>query len=450
MQALAQVLLDWGWNLSGSDRTPQRDQVLRTGRMPLFAGHAPENLPDAADILIYSRATEPANVERREALQRNLPQCSYAQMLGSLMRSRRGIAVAGTHGKSTTTAMLGEILLAAGLDPSVVCGAPASPGTAGSRGGKGEWLVAEACEYRQSFLELSPQVLTLLNIEPDHFDCFPERQLLDQAFARLIGSLPPDGSLVANIDAPGVRDIVQTASLPKNVATISTERPARWQAGDIQETTPGFFQFSLLREGKHLAALELSVPGRHQVNNALAAAATALECGVPVAAVRAGLANFRGLERRLEFRGTLGSQGAANPLWDDYAHHPSEIQAARETLRRVHPERRLIGVFQPHQISRTRFLLDGFAESLQNFDVVLLADVYAAREPESSSASLLLELGRRIRRRGGQVSLVTHPRRIGQQIQSLTKPGDVVVTMGAGDLRWVSDELVGRFRKHCA
>ncbi len=453
MQALAQVLLDWGWNLSGSDRTPQHDRVLRPHDLPLFAGHDGEHIPQDADILIYSRATEASNVERREARQRGLAQCSYAAMLGSLMQHHQGVAIAGTHGKSTSTAMLGEILLAAGLDPSVVCGAHPAGGTTASRGGAGRLFVTEACEYRESFLELAPQFLTLLNIEADHFDCFPQRRLLDQAFVRCVEALPDHGCLLAQLDSPGVRRVLAQAHCAARVVTLGMQQPADWQALEIAEydssDAPGYFRFALVHQGTVVTEIKLQVPGQHQVSNALAAAATALECGASVQAVKLGLGCFSGLRRRLECR-SAGLSDARNHIWDDYAHHPSEIRAAAETLRRVHPGRRLLAVFQPHQISRTRSLLDGFAESLQNFDMVLLTDVYAAREPDASSAGLLLELGRRIRRLTGQVRLVMHPREIGTQIEALTRPGDVVVTMGAGDLRWVSDELVGRFRKHCA
>jgi UDP-N-acetylmuramate--alanine ligase len=451
MRALAEVLLGWGWQLSGSDLAIAPVRGLAREGVRLHEGHSAAHLPPQADLLIYSAAVPPSNPELRRAAQLAIPAYSYFEMLGRLVSGRHTLAVAGTHGKSTVTAMAAEIFVRAGRDPTVFCGAAALGRSSGGRAGKGELMLIEACEYQANFLHLRPRHAVILGIEPDHFDCYPSPAELEEAFARFAGLVPADGLLLARHNCPTSRRIA--AELACRVETFGIDGRADWSARKLSGRRARY-SFEICSHRRPLCRVSLPFPGRHNVVNALAAAALAWENGVSAERIAWALGRFRGLQRRLELLGTW--RGVV--LVDDYAHHPTEVVATLGTLRRMFPGRRLWCVFQPHQVSRTARLLDELAESLQNADRVLVAEIFRAREgPPRHGEVTAADLAQRIREvsavppasRGVAVEVpeVHAAEDITRLLETRLAPGDVLVTMGAGDIRRICDGLIDRFRE---
>ena len=463
MRALADVLLGWGWRLSGSDLNIAPVQSLAAAGVRLFQGHDAGNLPDGADEVVYSDAVPVDNPERRRAAERDIPASSYFQMLGRLGNGRRTVAVAGTHGKSTVTAMAAHLLVAAARDPTVVCGATPLGATSGGRAGGSRivcgagvppalcsrdgrttkhevtperpLMLVEACEYRANFLHLRPEQAAILGIELDHFDCYDSLEQLEGAFRRFAASLPAGGLLVARHDCPSTRRV--TPGVPCRVETFGFSPDADWSARiAVPYFGTGFgnqgqFSFKIRRFGEPLCDVRLHVPGEHNVLNALAAAAIAYENGVTGDQISAGLGSFPGLHRRLEMLGTW--RGAT--LIDDYAHHPTEVAAALQAVRQMFPHARVWCVFQPHQASRTQRLLEELAASLQNADKVLVAEIFRAREgdPRPGEATAA-DLARRAAGLGVEVLPGHTAEEIIRTLETQLAPGDVLVTLGAGDV----------------
>lgn len=444
MQALASVMLDQRWRLTGSDRTAHVPEWLARRGVLVYSGHDPAHVSPQTSLLIHSDAISADNVERRRAAELGIEQKSYPQVLGEWMADRVGVAVAGTHGKSTTVAMLGFILERAGLDPTVIGGGALLEADAGGRAGQGNLLVAEACEYRSNFLRLSPRLAAILNVEHDHFDCFPTLADVEAAYRAFAQRVDSAGLLLVQAGCP--RALACAGAARCRLVTFGLGAGAEWRGSGLRHAR-GRYSFSILHQGQDLGRITLRVPGRHNVSNALAAAALAAELGVGMRDILEALAGFRGLRRRLEF---LGSWDGVD-FWDDYAHHPTEVRAALHAVRRVYPGRRLWCIFQPHQESRTRCLLDEFAASLHNVDVLVLADVFRAREPAAvSSPDASRDLAARARQRGVHVLGIHRWNDITDAVHAGLAPGDVVVSMGAGDVGKVCHELVGRLRKHRA
>jgi UDP-N-acetylmuramate--alanine ligase len=457
MRALADVLLGWGWRLSGSDLVIDPVRHLAGCGVLLHQGHAAAHLPPCADLLVYSDAVPPDNPERRRAAELGIPCCSYFEMLGRLVSGRHILAIAGTHGKSTCTAMAGEVFVRAGRDPTVFCGATPLGRSSGGRAGRNGLVLVEACEYRGNFLHLRPRHAVILGIEPDHFDCYGSPEQLEEGFARFAGLLPADGLLLVRHDCPTSQRIA--ARLACRVETFGIDSRADWSARRLC-VRRGRYRFEIHHAGRDLCQVSLRLPGRHNVLGALAAAALARENGVSADRIALALGGFRGLHRRLEFLGTW--RGVL--LVDDYAHHPTEVAATLGTLRQMFPGRRLWCVFQPHQVSRTQRLLDELAESLQNADRVLVAEIFRAREgPPRDGEVTAADLSRRVRQiatalpdqpsvgaRRGPPPVVPEAhaaQQILQLLQTRLAPGDVLVTMGAGDIRRICDGLIDRFRE---
>ncbi len=447
MRALANVLLGWGWTVSGSDLDVSSVEHFAAAGANLFRGHSPDNLPPDAELVVYSDAVPADNPELLRAAERGIPTLSYFQMLGQLGHGRNLLAVAGTHGKSTVTAMTAHLLVRAGLDPTVVCGATPLGAASGGRAGLGERMLVEACEYRANFLYLHPRQAVILGIEPDHFDCYASLDELEAAFARFAASLPADGRLLARHECPSTRRAAAQARC--RVETFGLSPDADWSARDIKPlplVAPGTstrcgatdgrgfmgrFQFEIFRRGRRFCEVQLQTPGRHNVVNALAAAALASANGVSAEQIAAGLGEFPGLHRRMELLGQR--RGVA--LLDDYAHHPTEVRAALAAAREMFPGRRLWCVFQPHQASRTARLLDELAESLQNADKVLVAEIYWAREDHTSAVGVTsADLARQAAAGGVEVLPGRSDREIAETLETQLAPGDVLITLGAGDV----------------
>jgi UDP-N-acetylmuramate--alanine ligase len=451
MRALAEVLLGWGWQLSGSDLAVEPVRNLARGGVRLHPGHAAGHLCPATDLLVYSDAVPADNPERRRAAELGIPALSYFEMLGRLTTGKHTLAVAGTHGKSSCTALAAQVLVGAGRDPTVFCGAAALGQSSGGRVGRSGLVLVEACEYRANFLHLRPQHAVILGIEPDHFDCYNSPEELAGAFAEFAHRLPPDGLLLARYDCPTTSQI--TAGLACRVETFGVDGRAAWSARGLSARR-GRYTFEVCHHGRRLCEVKLLLPGRHNVLNALAAAALAWENGASADQIARGLGRLRGLSRRLEVHGCW--RGIS--LVDDYAHHPTEVTATLRTVRRMFPGRPIRCVFQPHQVSRTARLLDELAESLQNADSVWVAEIFRAREgPPKDGEVTAADLARRVCQLSATACRNPRPvldvpevhavEEIAQLLQTRLAPGDVLVTMGAGDIRRIYDGLIDRFRE---
>lgn len=414
MQSLAEVLVGEGWTVSASDIV-EPPRWLWTAGVRVFQGHAAEHLAPGTDLLIHSEMIGPENNERRGATELGVRQISYSHMLGELMTGRIGLAVAGTHGKSTTTAMAAEILLAAGLDATVLGGGTPLAANSGGRRGRGRHFLAEVDENRWGFLRLSAHIAVILGIDADHVDGFASIEELEAGFTEFARRLPSNGVLVVNSDCPVTRRVAEKARC--RVVTFGLEPRAEWHAQWLHGEG-GRYRFELAVEGHVLAEVSLRVPGRHNVINALAAACLAGQVGSDSEAIVAGFRRFAGLKRRLERVGFW--QGA---VWfDDEARHPTEIRTTLAAVREMFPSRRIWCILQPHQTSRTWRLLDDPAGNLRNADRLAEADVLEEYRPED-----LFEV-----------------------VASSVRGGDVLLTLGAGDIRNVWNGFTGRLRSYRA
>ncbi len=462
MKAIAEWFAAAGWQVSGSDRSATAEVIAKfqLRGIRLFPEHSAEHIPPLVDLLIYSPAVPETNPERQAALARGVPQWSYPQALGQLMRDRDGISIAGTHGKSTTTALVGHLLQHAGLAPSILCGAEMlgtglngvlgeeeltasarSEPTASTR----QWLVAESCEYRGHFLELSPRIVGLLGIEPDHFDCFPTFDRALATYRTFIERLPATGLLVANLDCEATCSIIPNCSAHK--VFVSTTDPRADYFVERVDTTAAGLRLAVRLPDRSTLELECPLWGNHHAINLVTALAIAMHLGVDRETCQSGFTSFAGIGRRFESRGGWGGL-----KWiDDYAHHPTAVKAVIDAARDRYPDRRIWCVFQPHQISRTRELADGFVASLQRADGVLVLPVFGARE---SLGTERIDLSRQlvdgIHHAGVPAHFVFALDRLGVTIETHARPGDVVLTVGAGDIDRIYHELTGRLQTHHA
>jgi UDP-N-acetylmuramate--alanine ligase len=415
MRAMAEVLVGRGWRVSGSD-------------LQLPEGHHAENVPPDAEVVIVSDAVPATNVELQRAAELGIPTLSYFQMLGRISADCHTMAVAGTHGKSTVTAMTARVLIETGVDPTVFCGATPLGATSGGLAGNGRIILVEACEYRANFLHLRPHHAAILNIEPDHFDCYDSPTELEKAFQQFTDSIPANGLLVVRCDDAAARRVASRVAC--RIETFGLEPEADWSASNMAENQ-GRFHFNLVHSGSCLGRVQLKTPGLHNVQNALAAAALAAANGVTPEHIIAGLGHFAGLHRRLEVLGTW--RGVT--VIDDYAHHPTEITAALAAVRQMFPHRRVWCVFQPHQAGRTARLLDELAASLQNADNVMVAEIFRAREgayrPGEVTAT---DLAAKTRQLGVEVLPGHRTEEILEMLETHLVAGDVLVTLGAGDV----------------
>lgn len=444
MRALAEVLLDQGWSVSGSDFSPPNPQMQRLIERGLVfhQGHSDTNIPQSTQSVIYSPAVPESNIERQVASTRHLPQFSYSQMVGKLMSQTTGVCVAGTHGKSTTTAMTAKILETAGRLSSVVLGAELCDSGRSGWVGNGDLLVAESCEFQQSFLDFSPKYTAILSIEPDHFDCYADPQSLQSAFTEFAQQTASDGILLTNADCPVSQKVSADAKTNAKRVSFGLNASADWQAVHIEQTSDGS-RFLLQHHRNDVTSIEIPLHGRHNLWNALAASTFCAEIGVRPDIIRDSLSRFHGIRRRLEFVG----QSNGVTFVDDYAHHPTAVKITLETLRNIVGNRIIRCVFQPHQVLRTKTLMNDFASSFSLADEVLVAPVFAARESVSDEPlSVSKELAHRISSHGVPTRFLTSLDQIVSTLDDATRPGDVIVTMGAGDIDRIYHELTQRIQ----
>ena len=439
MSGLAALLLRRGAHVTGTDARPSTEIARLVARgASITTQQRAEAVPTDVDFVVASAAIPFDHPELIEARRRGLAVYKYAQMLGAVMSRFDGIAIAGTHGKSTTTAWLTFVLRHAGLDPSFVVGASIEQLGGGSGDGAGHHFVAEACEYDRSFLNLRPQRAAILNIEEDHLDCYKDLHAIRDAFAEFATHVASGGLVVMNGGDRRCRSIA--AGLAARVQFFGTDVDCAWRPVDIA-LEGGVYAFTIQHQGAPLGRVRLGLAGRHNVDNACAVIALAHDCGVTWELLRTGLAEFHGARRRLELRG----EAAGVRVLDDYGHHPTEIRATLKAARERCAPHRLWCIFQPHQHSRTRFLLKDFAQSFADADKVLVPDIYFVRDSQREKELVSSEdLVREIRARGGDATYMPHFAAIVEQLVRDTRPGDVVLTMGAGNIWKVADELVQR------
>jgi UDP-N-acetylmuramate--alanine ligase len=443
MSGIAEVLHTLGFEISGSDMnaSPAVHHLRELG-IRVHIGHAAENLADA-DVLVISAAIAPDNPELETARARRLPIVRRAEMLAEIMRFRIGLAVAGTHGKTTTTSLLAAILAEAGLDPTYVIGGKLLSSASNARLGRGEYLIAEADESDASFLHLQPHVAVVTNIDADHLETYDHdfSRLLDH-FVDFLHNLPFYGLAVICADDPQAMGIVNRVG--RQVLTYGIDAPADVRAEHV--TSDGFESAFEVRlpEGRRLH-VRLPMPGRHNVLDALAAITVAQDLGVDGESIVRALAGFEGVGRRLERRGTLRFPGGRRLLLDDYGHHPREVAATLAAVRDAWPDQPLLLVFQPHRYTRTRDLFEDFVEVLSQADQLVLMEVYAAGQPPIAGADGR-SLARAIRARG-QVDpvFVAAPEQVPDVLADMVRDDGIVLTLGAGNVGSLPGMLVERW-----
>lgn len=440
MSSLGGVLVRCGAMVSGSDLVEfhARERLEEMGAT-ITIGQAPMNIQPDCDIVVYSAAIREDNPELMEARRRGIRCLKYAEMLGQVMKLRDGFAISGTHGKSTTTALLSFILRHARKDPTFVVGAHVKQLDGSSGVGDGPHFVVEACEFDRSFLNLSPKYAAILNIEEDHLDCFPNIDAIAEAFRSFASLAPADGAIVANADDRVVMDVVQHVRAP--VETFGQGEDAAWRVTNIDHVL-GCYSFDILRRGRPFIRAEMkNLPGRHQLCNATVAVALAHHAGVEAHMIEEALPLFCGAERRMTRRGEV--RGIL--VLDDYGHHPTEVQVTLRAVREQYPDRRLWVVFQPHQHSRTRFLLNDFARSFGLADHLLVPDIYFVRDSQAMRDQICSSnLVERVRANGGDALYLPRHAEIIDHILANARSGDIVLTMGAGDVWKIANELVQR------
>jgi UDP-N-acetylmuramate--alanine ligase len=435
MSGIAEVLLNLGYTVTGSDLklSPVTGHLQALGAR-VFEGHAAPNV-EGAHVVVTSTAVRASNPEVSEARRRGVPVIPRAEMLAELMRLKYGVAIAGSHGKTTTTSMVALVLDKGGLDPTVVVGGRVGVLGSGARLGKGEYLVAEADESDRSFLKLSPTLAVVTNIDREHLDAYRDLTDIQETFLGFVNKVPFYGCAVMCLDDPPVKAILPRVE--RRVVTYGLTHQASVSARDLELAATGS-SYTATHQGRPLGTVTVAVPGAHNVTNSLAAVAVGLDLELPFDAIRQGLASFTGVDRRFQVRGEAGGV----LVIDDYGHHPTEIRATLATLRRRAGTRRTLVLFQPHRFSRTQALWDDFCRAFGEADVLRLCDVYpASEEPIDGISSEAL--ARAIAERGHpDAAWVGDLRAAGERLAREAAPGDVVLTLGAGSVWTAGDELL--------
>lgn len=437
MSGLAEILIDEGFTVTGSDSNESElTHHLEAKGAKIAYGQRAENITEGIDVVVYTAAVHPDNPEFAEAREKQLPILTRAELLGQMMTNyQNAIAVSGTHGKTTTTSMITEILLAADMDPTISVGGILNSIGGNIRVGGAELFVTEACEYTNSFLSFFPTMEVILNIEADHLDFFKDIKDIRHSFRLFAEKLPKDGLLVINNDIES-REYI-TDGLPCKVITFGKRPGSRYQADAIRFDELARATYDLKVDGETVDTVTLGVPGEHNVYNSLAAAAICTELGISMKMIKKGLKRFTGTNRRFEKKGELSGV----TIVDDYAHHPQEIKATLETAKH-YPHKRLWVVFQPHTYTRTKAFLDEFAEALSLADEVILADIYAAREADNLGISSR-DIAERIKKKGVKAHYIPSFDEIETFILENCLHGDLLITMGAGDIVKVGEKLLG-------
>lgn len=438
MSGLAEILMQEGFRITGSDSKESEltDHLEKLGAKIIYAQKA-DNITDGIDAVIYTAAIHPDNPEFAAAGAKGIPMLSRAELLGQIMNNyRTSIAVAGTHGKTTTTSMASYILMQGGFDPTITVGGiiPAIKGNI--RVGHSQTFIAEACEYTNSFLSFYPKIAVILNVDADHLDFFKDIDDIASSFHRFAQNVPDDGTVIICRDFEKYPDVVR--GLKSEIINYSMSDPdADYTPADITYNEKGCGTFTCLEKGAPILTVTLNVPGVHNVSNALASIALGRRMGISGETIRDGLQSFYGTERRFEMKGKIGGV----TIIDDYAHHPTEIRATL-TAAKNYPHREIWVIFQPHTYTRTKALFPEFAKALTLADHVVLADIYAAREKNTIGISSD-DLRKEIERLGTDAVYFGSFDEIEDYVLTHCVDGDLLITMGAGDVVNIGEELLG-------
>lgn len=436
MSGLAEILLREGFRVSGSDakRSSFTEHLVSCGAA-VYYGQKRENITDDIDFAVYTAAIHPDNPEWICCQERKIPLLSRAELLGQMMlRYRNSIAVSGTHGKTSTTSMLAHILVAADTDPTISIGGLLPLIGGNIRVGGNETMLLEACEYTNSFLSFHPMLEIILNIEADHLDFFRDLEDIRHSFRKFVGKLPENGTVVIDSRINHYEEIVE--GFPGRVISVGGE-DADFRAAHIAFDAQGCPAFTPVVRDQMEERIQLKVPGEHNVYNALAAFAAAESLGISCAVIKKGLEAYTGAARRFERKGEFN--GAV--IVDDYAHHPQEI-AATLSAAKNYPHKKLWCVFQPHTYTRTKTLMDDFAKVLSRADHVVLAEIYAARETDTLGVSSAMLAERINRREAGKAVFFPTFDQIEDYLSKKLSPGDLCITMGAGDVCQIGEHLL--------
>ncbi len=429
MNGIAQVLLNQGFFISGSDiRESQTIENLRSMGAKIFIGHKPENVI-GADVVVYSSAVRDDNVELMKARELGIPTIPRGEMLAELMRFKYGIAISGSHGKTTTTSMVGTILGKTGLDPTVVIGGKLEAYGSNARLGRGDFLVTEADESDGSFLKLTPTIVSINNIDVEHLGFYKDLEDIKKAFIDFANKVPFYGAVALNIDDPNTRSILPF--IEKKVIKFGLSEDADIRGYDLKLIN-GRYRFKV----NNLGEIHLSIPGKHSVYNALAAISISLELEVPFCVIKESLENFKNANRRFEIK-----YDRSITVIDDYAHHPTEIKATLSAAKDMFPDRRIIAVFQPHRYSRVSSLFKEFSKSFDIPDITFITDIYAAGEQSVEGITGLKLAEETARETGKEVFHCANLEECFKAVKSILKDGDVVLVLGAGNITRLSSMI---------
>ncbi len=428
MSGLAEILLAKGYQVSGSDiKSSHATQKLESKGAEIFIGHSAENI-NAPDLTVYTVAVKDDNPEMIQSKELGIPVIDRAELLGLLMKKHSfGIAVAGTHGKTTTTSMITTIMLEANTDPTAHIGGELDCIGGNTRIGGSEYFITEACEYYGSFLKFHPFMAVVLNIEVDHVDYFRDLEHIKSTFGEFVALVPRSGYIVACADDENTLSVVSKRDC--NIITYGLKnKDAMWTAKELTYNSMGCASFEVYKEGTKMGNISLSVPGPHNVSNSLAAIAAAHTCGCSMENIAYGLSRFGGSHKRFELKGLVDNI----KVIDDYAHHPSEVQATLNAAKSS-DHNKIWCVFQPHTYTRTRAFLDKFSESFGEADNIVITDIYAAREKDPGDIHSKI-LADRIRENGGNAVYISDFQDIAEYLDKNAQSGDLILTMGAGDI----------------
>lgn len=438
MSGLAEILIDKGFTVSGSDtKASSLTELLVRKGAKIYYGQKAENLSGDIDLVVYTSAIHPDNPEYAAMQDMGIPSLTRAQLLGQLMKNYEiPIAISGTHGKTTTTSMISEILLEAGVDPTLSIGGILKTIDGNIRIGHGKCFVTEACEYTNSFLSFFPQISIILNVEEDHLDFFRDIDQIRRSFHQFAALLPSDGTLIINGEIPEIDAILE--GLNCNIITYGSLDSYDYHPEDIHYNETGCASFTLIRKDGSKESICLNVPGAHNVYNAMAAIALADLLSIDYAAVKKALSHFHGTDRRFEYKGTMGG----TVIIDDYAHHPTEITATLSAAQN-YPHKTLWCVFQPHTFTRTKAFMKEFATALSLADRIVLADIYPARETDDLGISSKT-LQKEIEALGKTCFYFPSFAEIENFLSKNCSSGDLLITMGAGDVVNIGENLLRR------
>lgn len=436
MSGLAEILKDRGCQVSGTDiKESDVTKHLESLGISIHYGHRAENITDDIDLVVYTAAIHPGNPELEAAKEKQIPLMDRARLLGHIMEEYQySVAVAGTHGKTTTTSMVSEILLEAEKDPTITVGGILPAIHSNVKIGHSPYFVAEACEYFDSFLQFTPLVGVILNVEADHLDYFKTLDNIRRSFHAFAQRIPAGGLLVLNASIAHPEELEE--NLHCSVETFGLKENACWQARNIVHEPNGKNSFDVYYQGEFYTSVHLDIPGKHNITNALAAVASAHFLDIPAEVCARGLSHFTGVNRRFQRKGE--KRGIV--VIDDYAHHPTEIMATLSAARNVR-HNKLWCVFQPHTYSRTKNLFDEFGRAFGDADEIIVADIYAARETDDGTISAAM-LAERIAKEGRNAQYVGDFAAIRQYLEAHCQAGDLLLTVGAGDVYKIGEEFL--------